>query len=330
MSQQIKIYDIAGAAGVSLATVSRVLNHPEKVKEATRNKVLRIIKEKGYKPNANARGLASRKSTTVAIVIPKISRASVAEMIQGIDDSAKKFGYTLRLFIAEAGLNKDFWGEVVASSVDGILLMNDEVTQEVVSGLKSTPVPVVFINQLPSSDEFGSVGLDYENAAYQVTKLMIERGNKDIMFISTEHKYTVNDMKERGYRRAMQEAGLPENIIYTSGDININEKDFKEILAKGAPDVAIAVRDSIAISFMNVAQNMGYKVPDQVQVIGFQNTRYAVLSNPKLTCVDTPVYEIGAKAMAYLTELMTGRANKANSNVLIDYQIVWRESTRNE
>lgn len=330
MSQQIKIYDIAGAAGVSLATVSRVLNHPEKVKEATRNKVLRIIKEKGYKPNANARGLASRKSTTVAIVIPKISRASVAEMIQGIDDSAKKFGYTLRLFIADAGLNKDFWGEVVASSVDGILLMNDEVTQEVVSGLKSTPVPVVFINQLPPSDEFGSVGLDYENAAYQVTKLMIERGNKDIMFISTEHKYTVNDMKERGYRRAMQEAGLPENIIYTSGDININEKDFKEILAKGAPDVAIAVRDSIAISFMNVAQNMGYKVPDQVQVIGFQNTRYAVLSNPKLTCVDTPVYEIGAKAMAYLTELMTGRANKANSNVLIDYQIVWRESTRNE
>ena len=91
---QTKIYDIAGAAGVSLATVSRVLNHPEKVKESTRNRVLKIIKEKGYKPNANARGLASRRSTTVAIVIPRISRASVAEMIQGIDDSAKKYGYT--------------------------------------------------------------------------------------------------------------------------------------------------------------------------------------------------------------------------------------------
>ena len=136
---QTKIYDIAGAAGVSLATVSRVLNHPDKVKESTRNKVLKIIKEKGYKPNANARGLASRRSTTVAIVIPKISRASVAEMIQGIDDSAKKFGYTIRLFInTDPKLEKDLWSEVVASSVDGILFMNDEMTMDLAEQIKYT------------------------------------------------------------------------------------------------------------------------------------------------------------------------------------------------
>ena len=87
---QPKNYDIAGAAGVSLATVSRVLNHPEKVKKETRERVLRIIREKGYKPNANARGLASRRSTTVAIVVPKLTRASIAEMIQGVSDSAQE------------------------------------------------------------------------------------------------------------------------------------------------------------------------------------------------------------------------------------------------
>jgi LacI family transcriptional regulator len=326
---QTKIYDIAGAAGVSLATVSRVLNHPEKVKESTRNKVLKIIKEKGYKPNANARGLASRRSTTVAIVIPKISRASVAEMIQGIDDSAKKYGYTLRLFIAESKMDQDFWGEVIASSVDGILLMNDEVTKEMIMNLKNTPVPVIFVNQLSPSDEFGSVGLDYEECAYQTTKTMIEKGNKDILFISTEHKYTVNDMKEEGYKKAMKEANLPVNIFQTTGEININEKDFDEILDKKAPEVALVVRDSIAISFMNVAIKRGYKVPEQLQVIGFQNTKYAVLSNPKLTCVDTPVYEIGAKAMAYLTDLMTGKTtDRKYPNILIDYRIVWRDSTK--
>ena len=206
--------------------------------------------------------------------------------------------------------------------------MNDEATKETIAGIKDTPVPVVFVNQLSSSDEFGSVGLDYVEAAYQTTKTMIERGNKDILFISTEHKYTVNDMKEKGYRKAMEEANLPVNIVYTSGDININEKDFAEILEKGAPEVALAVRDSIAISFMNMAQKKGYKVPDQLQVIGFQNTKYAVLSNPKLTCVDTPVYEIGAKAMAYLTEQMTGKAYEKQQNVLIDYKIIWRESTK--
>ena len=246
---QAKIYDIAGAAGVSLATVSRVLNHPEKVKESTRNKVLKIIKEKGYKPNANARGLASRRSTTVAIVIPTISRASVSEMIQGIDDSAKKFGYTIRLFTnTDPKMESEVWSEVIASSVDGILLMNDEITKETIEHIKYTPVPVVFVNMLSPADDYGSVGIDYENCAYEITKEMISRGNKDIMFIGTEHKYTVNELKEKGYRRAMNEFNLPLNIIRSSGDLKINEPQFSEIIDQGIPEVALVVRDSMAIS----------------------------------------------------------------------------------
>jgi len=326
---QAKIYDIAGAAGVSLATVSRVLNHPEKVKESTRKRVLKIIKEMGYKPNANARGLASRRSTTVAIVIPQISRASVAEMIAGIDDSAKKFGYTIRLFTNnDPNLASEVWSEVIASSVDGILLMNDEITKETIEHIRNTPVPVVFVNQISPTEEFGSVGIDYEKCAYDITKEMISRGNKDIMFISTEHKYTVNELKERGYRRAMEEAGLDANIVRSSGDLSINEPQFTEIIEEGIPEVALVVRDSMAISFMNIAMNKGYKVPDDLQVIGFQNTRYAVLSNPKLTCVETPIYEIGNKAMAHLTELMKNEDEKQPANLQVDYQVIWRGSTK--
>ena len=327
---QAKIYDIAGAAGVSLATVSRVLNHPEKVKEGTRNKVLKIIKEKGYKPNANARGLASRKSTTVAIVVPKISRASVAEMIQGIDDSAKRLGYTIRLFInTDPKQEQELWSEVIASSVDGILLMNDEMTQETFKSIQYTPVPILFVNAVPQTEQFGSVCIDYEECGYNITKQMIEKGNKDIMFIGTEHKYTVNDLKLKGYMRAMEEAKLPINIVYSSGDININEKHFSSVIDKKIPEVALVVRDSMAISFMNIAIKKGYKVPQDLQVIGFQNTKYAELSNPKLTCVETPIYEIGNKAMAYLTELMKdNQESKKAANTLVDYKIIWRESTK--
>ena len=326
---QAKIYDIAGAAGVSLATVSRVLNHPEKVKESTRKRVLKIIKEMGYKPNANARGLASRRSTTVAIVIPQISRASVAEMIAGIDDSAKKFGYTIRLFTNnDPNLASEVWSEVIASSVDGILLMNDEITKETIEHIRNTPVPVVFVNQISPTEDFGSVGIDYEKCAYDITKEMISRGNKDIMFISTEHKYTVNELKEKGYRRAMEEAGLDANIVRSSGDLSINEPQFTEIIEEGIPEVVLVVRDSMAISFMNIAMNKGYKVPDDLQVIGFQNTRYAVLSNPKLTCVETPIYEIGNKAMAHLTELMKNEDEKQPANLQVDYQVIWRGSTK--
>ena len=98
-------------------TATHVLNHPEKVKPATRDKVLKIIKEKGYKPNANARGLASRKSTTVAVVVPTLKRASISEMIQGIVDSANEYGYMIRLFVNDSTENeKDVWGNVIASS----------------------------------------------------------------------------------------------------------------------------------------------------------------------------------------------------------------------
>lgn len=331
--EQIKIYDIAGAAGVSLATVSRVLNHPDKVKEATRNKVLRIIKERGYKPNANARGLASRRSTTVAVVIPELSRASVAEMIQGIDESAKKYGYTIRLFInkdKDPAKERELWSEIVASSVDGIIFMSDEMTKDIYQLIDYSPVPVVFVNSLSKKDTIGSVCVDYEECAYSITKEMINRGNKDVVFIGTEHKYTLNEMKQKGYARAMTEKGLEPVCYYSSGDIAVNEEYFGKLLDEKIPEVALVVRDSIAISFMNVAVKKEIKVPEELQVIGFQNTKYAQLSNPKLTCAEIPIYEMGNKAMSYLTELMKddGVKVKKAEKILLAYGIVWRESTK--
>jgi len=326
---QIKIYDVAGSAGVSLATVSRVLNHPEKVKPATRERVLKIIKEKGYKPNANARGLASRKSTTVAIVVPTLKRASISEMIQGIDDSAKEYGYMIRLFVNDKPENeKDVWGNVIASSVDGILLMNNEMSPEVFELIQYTPVPVIFVNGISRRKTFGSVGINYEKCGYEITKQMLEKGNKKITFVTTIHPYLVNELMVKGYLKAMEEYSLEPDIIKTTGALEQNEKDFTEYLDKKTPEVLLAVRDSMAISFMNLAQKRGIKVPDELQVIGFQNTRYSQLSYPKLTCVDTPIYEIGNVAMSELTKLMKEDVEQKPSHVIVDYKVVWRDSTK--
>lgn len=326
---QTKIYDVAGSAGVSLATVSRVLNHPEKVKPATREKVLRIIKEKGYKPNANARGLASRKSTTVAIVVPTLTRASISEMIQGVVDSAKKFGYMIRLFVNDDPENeKDVWGNVIASSVDGILLMNDEMSSQVFELIQYTPVPVIFVNGVSRRKAFGSVCIDNEKCSYDITKQMIEKGNKKITFISTIHPYLVNELKVKGYVKAMEEAGLEPEIIKTTGVLEQNEQDFSDYLSNQKPEVVLAVRDSMAISFMNIAKKQGIKIPEELQVVGFQNTRYAQLSYPKLSCVDTPIYEIGNVAMSELTQLMNDEEETKPRNIFVDYKIVWRDSTK--
>ena len=327
---QIKIYDVAGSAGVSLATVSRVLNHPEKVKPATREKVLKIIKDKGYKPNANARGLASRKSTTVAIVVPTLKRASIAEMIKGVEDSARKYGYMIRLFVNDDPENeKDVWGNVIASSVDGILLMNDEMSNEVFELIQYTPVPVIFVNGLSRRKTFGSVGINNEKCGYEITKMMIDKGNQKITFISTIHPYLVNELMVKGYIKAMEEAGLKPDIIKTTGALEQNEKHFTEYLENSpVPEVVLAVRDSMAISFMNIAQKKGIKVPDELQVMGFQNTRYSELSYPKLSCVENPIYEIGRVAMSELTDLMKDDSEKKPSNIIVDYKIVLRDSTK--
>ena len=327
---QIKIYDVAGSAGVSLATVSRVLNHPEKVKPATREKVLKIIKDKGYKPNANARGLASRKSTTVAIVVPTLKRASIAEMIKGVEDSARKYGYMIRLFVNDDPANeKDVWGNVIASSVDGILLMNDEMSNEVFELIQYTPVPVIFVNGLSKRKAFGSVCIDNEKCGYEITKMMIDKGNQKITFISTIHPYLVNELMVKGYIKAMKEAGFEPDIIKTTGVLEANEMHFTQYLENNSvPEVVLAVRDSMAISFMNVAQKRGIKVPDQLQVMGFQNTRYSELSYPKLSCVENPIYEIGRVAMSELTDLMKDDSDKKPSNIIVDYKIVLRDSTK--
>ena len=326
---QIKIYDIAGSAGVSLATVSRVLNHPEKVKKATRDKVLRIIKEKGYKPNANARGLASRKSTTVAVIVPTLTRASIAESIQGIDDSAKKYGYSIRLFVNNnKEQEKELWGDVIASSVDGILFMNDEMSEEVLELSNASPVPVVFVNANANSKQYCSVSIDNEECAYNITKQMIEKGNKKIVFITTSHFFSINDLKVKGYKRAMEEAKLEYEVIDSTGKLDQNEVQYREYLKNNHPEVVLAVRDSMAISFMNVASKMGIKVPEELQVIGFQNTRYSSLSNPKLTCVETPIYEIGNIAMSRLTEEMQAEDEVKPESIVVDYKIIWRDSTK--
>ena len=325
------IYDVAGAAGVSLATVSRVLNNPSKVKEETKQKVLRVIKELGYRPNVIARGLASRKTTSVGVVISDITRASVAEMLGGILDIAAKYNYSIKIFpISEDADLMDIVYGIVAEQVDGVLYLNDELTAKQTESVRITfdenNIPFVFANVVSDDKEVPIVSIDYEKAAYELTMSMIQDNRKDIYLLSTARRYSVNDQKEDGYKKAMNEAKLEPKIIRTSGDVSINRAHFDEFFKDKKIDAAIGVRDSIAISFMNVAQLNHVSIPKDLAVAGFQNTKYALLSRPTLTSLDIPVYDIGAVAMRLLTKLMN-QEDVGNSSIVLPHQIIKREST---
>ncbi len=155
---QATIYSVAIAAGVSLATVSRVLNNPEKVKEDTRERVLKVIKELGYRPNVIARGLASRKTTTVGVVISDITRASVSEMLGGISDIALNYQYSIKIFAIHEDMDViDSVQKIVSEQVDGILYLNDELSDKRVSDVKrilnQNNIPYVFANVVTEDEE---------------------------------------------------------------------------------------------------------------------------------------------------------------------------------
>jgi len=330
MSNNATIYDVAGAAGVSLATVSRVLNNPEKVKKETRERVLKVIDELGYRPSAIARGLASRKTTTVGVLVSDVTRASVAEMLGGISDIALKYKYAVKLFTCPEGIDyPELVKTIIAEQVDGLLVLNDELEHEdlelLIKTCRINEVAVVLANVLYDDESVLSVNIDYEKASYQITKLMIEQGRKDIYMLSTVRTYNVNQKKELGYEKAMKEANLKPRVFRTSGDTTINTVHFKNFFKSEKVDGAIGVRDSIAVSFLNNARNNNYKVPEEIVVAGFQNTKYAMLARPRLTSVDIPVYDLGAKAMRLLTKLMK-KEETEEIKVILDHHLKRRES----
>ena len=330
------IFDVAARAGVSNATVSRALNTPELVKPETRKKILKAAKDLGYKANALARGLASSKSTQVAVIVSDLARASVAEMVKGILSVASTYKYSTVIIPSPSDDKyEDLLTDIVSSRVDGVLYLVDEITDTKYNVLKELTdtykVPLVLVNTVlreQDDEKFLSVTIDYEKAGYEVTKALIDEGRKNIGLFTTLRRYPVSILKENGYIAAMKDANLTPKICYTSGNLTTNEKDITDFLSSNELDGVIGVRDSIAITVMNHLINSGKRVPEDVSLYGFQNTRYAFLSRPTISTIDIPTNEIGARAMKELTIEMEGEERKNNEKrILLKHGIVKRESS---
>ena len=201
--------------------------------------------------------------------------------------------------------------------------------KEAMDCIKEAQIPVVLSNVIYEEEDIPSVAIDYETATYEITKRMMASGRKDIYMFSTVRRYSINNKKVAGYVNAMTEAGLEPKILRTSGDVSINRLHFEEFIKNNNVDGVLAVRDSIAISFMNVAIAHNKKVPEELGIVGLQNTKYAILARPNLTCVDTPVYDIGAVSMRLLTKYMKQEEVKDNK-ILLPYRIIERGSTTKE
>lgn len=330
----ITIYDVAREANVSMATVSRVVNGNPNVKPATRKKVADVINRLGYRPNAVARGLASKKTTTVGVIIPDISSIFFAELARGIEDIASMYKYNIILSSSDENIDKEFHllNTMLGKQVDGIVFMSGNITDEHVKEFKNSPVPIVLAGSVEESGQVPSVNIDYEAAAFDAVMSFAKNGHKQIGYVTGTLSAPINEMKLTGYKRGLKEAGLPFNESYVvEGDYTYDSgiESFDKFLeAEERPTAIIVGADEMALGIVHGAQDKGYNVPEDFEVISFDNTRLTLMVRPQITTVVQPLYDIGAVSMRLLTKLMNQELVEGQEKVILPHRIEKRQSTK--
>ncbi|KQL53276.1 catabolite control protein A [Heyndrickxia shackletonii] len=330
----ITIYDVAREANVSMATVSRVVNGNPNVKPATRKKVMEVIERLGYRPNAVARGLASKKTTTVGVIIPDISNIFFAELARGIEDIATMYKYNIILSNSDQNKEKELHllNTMLGKQVDGIVFMGGNITEEHVVEFERSPVPIVLAGSIEPFNKIPSVNIDYKQSAYDAITEFINRGHKNIaLLIGPLHDPINKELKLEGYKEALQNAGIPYNEeLVIEGDYTYDsgiEAWQKLSEQQSKPTAIFAGNDEMALGVVHGAQDDGIVIPEQLEVITSDNTRLALMVRPQLTSVVQPLYDIGAVAMRLLTKYMN--KEKVTENIVIlPHRIEHRSSTK--
>ncbi len=330
----ITIYDVAREANVSMATVSRVVNGNPNVKPATRKKVLEVISRLGYRPNAVARGLASKKTTTVGVIIPDISSPFFAELARGIEDIATMYKYNIILSNSDQNKDKELHllNTMLGKQVDGIVFMSGNITKEHVEEFEKSPVPIVLAGSIEETGQVPSVNIDYEQGAYDAVSSFVEKGHKKIAFVIGPLHEPINEKKNlNGYKRALEEAGIEYNEeLIVEGDYTYDsgiEALEKLLELENKPTAIYVGSDEMALGVIHGAEDKGYQIPEDFEVISSDNTRLALMVRPQLTSVVQPLYDIGAVAMRLLTKLMN-KEKVSEHTVILPHRIEQRRSTK--
>ena len=329
--KRVTIYEVAKEANVSLATVSRVINGSDVVKEETRKKVEEAINKLGYKPNAIAQGLALQKSTTLGLIVPESSLSYASQTINGLADVAKIYDYNIIIHTITEGISKieDVVEEIIKSRVDGVLIYCDKTLDESTNLLKQYNIPMVVIGDRISSDNICSAFIDYEQASYELITSYLDKGIDNIAILEDRRNSNISQELLEGGKKAFKEKGKEfDSYISIPRESRSTYKFLKDYLKDNKHKLLIANRDSQAIACLNVAAENGIKVPDDMEVVCMTDSKYTSMSRPELSSFIMPSYDLGALAMRLMTKMLSGEEVEEKEKTLgYVYQV--RESTLN-
>ena len=310
------IKDIARQAGVAPSVVSRALNNKYGVKEETKELIQKIARELDYYPNTAARSLVTRKTGTIGIMMADISEPYYSQIIKGMEFVASQTGYTLLFSNSYESVerNRVLQKMIYSERVDGLVIVGSNIQEKnFVLTLLEQEVPFVLIERNFSDPRVNCIWVNNIEGAYLATKHLIEKGHRKIAHIAGNLYFQVALDRIEGYKKALNEAGIgfSEELV-TSGNFISRDayEAMKEQLRHNCTAV-FAASDTMAYGALQAITEAGLTVPDDIAVIGFDNLEFSALTNPPLTTIRQPRYEMGKQSMEILITNLQDARNEA-------------------
>lgn len=307
----MNIKEIAKKAGVSVATVSRVLNHPENVAEETKQRIREVMEESDYTPNWFARGLNMKKTNTLGLIIPDILNPEYMEVAKGVEDVAQQMDYTILMCSCENDVEKErkYIDIFIKRRIDGIVLISSLLNDKDIEEVRKQDIPVVAIGENQElTCETAMIKIDCRNAAYMAVNHIIKNGFRDIAIIYGSTPFKENKEKLEGYISALKAEKIDinkEHIVETGNSAEDGYLAAKKLIKSPNPPRAIfASSDMLAIGIVACMRDCEVKVPEEMAVVGFDNIQMSKLIEPKLTTVDKPMHKMGVVGTRLLFDII--------------------------
>ncbi|WP_409296846.1 LacI family DNA-binding transcriptional regulator [Peribacillus sp. SCS-26] len=328
------IKDVAREANVSIATVSRILNGQPGYSKKTKEKVLRVIEEMGYHPNAVARGLINKRTHTIGVMFPYLTGSLVTELLRGIESAASRHGSSIIVCHTSSDREKTrkYLQVLNEKRVDGIIFTSEVLEDEFHGYIENMNVPLVLLST--KSDKFSApfVRVDDEAAAYSAAEYLIKQGHTKLGMISGRKEDIIaGQPRINGFLKALKKYGISlkeGNIISTEGFGFPEGITGLKRLLENDPGVTgiFAASDEIAIGAISTAYLLGIQIPEELSIIGYDNIDLAQMSIPPLTTVAQPFAEMGETAGEMLLSMLeTGETAVSR---IMPHQIIERESVK--
>lgn len=325
---KVSIFDVAKKSGLSVVTVSRVLNGAESVREKNRLKVLEAIKELDYRPNAAARSLARGKTGIVGLIVTTLQDSFFDAVVKELNEVLALHGYFLAISVS-TGIGSDEAHYLIQEDrVDGLILLSPLEEDNYIVEMKRRNIPYVLIdNQKPDNDAY-SVTIDNYKGGYNATKHLLDLGHTSIAHISGQDMFRSTRERRSGFLQALEEKSLgPFEMITGDFEIDFGYDVCRKWLREGRlPTAVFAGDDNIALGVLNALLEEGIRVPEQVAIVGYDDQYISSKLRPHLTTVRQPTDRIGLAAADMLLKRMDGTM-KRGGNVRIDPELIVRGST---